>query len=156
MSDKQLILPKKGEDVNSAIQNRLLSERIAGYVTAVPAGHPERWRRIRQVWSQVDKHALEDHREACLAAQFHRENAEDRDYGTTRATRGKAHGEEVNGQIRNALVAIMPETLKAWLVKYDPYLNKEVNRGAKEQRKAWRKVYATFPEYRTTLKQGDW
>jgi hypothetical protein len=157
MSDKPLLLTLDDKDANSALESKLRANAFADVILSKPAGTPDRWRAIFQVWYGLDPNAKEDHVAACIEAARIRSTIDDKDYGLTKASRGLAHGEEVNGQIRNSLVAVMPEKLKAWLVRFDPMaLSKSVNTGAKEQRKIWRKVYATFPMYRTTLKQGDW
>lgn len=152
MSDTPLILVP-GQEANSAIEKKLRADAFAKRILDAPAGTPERWKRIFQVWYGLDPNARQDHIWACEEAADVRATIEDKDYGLTRASRGVAKGEDVNGHVQNALVAVMPEKLKAWLVRFDPYLNVNVNKGAKEQRQAWRRVYTTFPMYRTTLKQ---
>lgn len=152
MADKPLILVP-GSEANSAIEKKLRADAFASKILEAPSGTPERWKRIFAVWYGLDPNAREDHIAAAQEAARVRATIEDKDYGLTRASRGVAKDEEVNGHIQNALVAVMPEKLKAWLVRFDPALNKNYNKGAKEQREIWRKVYATFPMYRTTLKQ---
>ena len=154
MSEQGLIAPTT--ESNSDIERRAQADAIARVIMKQPSGTPERWKMIRNAWYGVDPDAKQDHADAVYAASQYLKTMEDREFGRTAATRGVAHDEEVNGHIRNSLVAVMPERLKAWLVKYDPYLNVNVNKGKKEQREAWRKVYATFPEYRTTTKQETW
>lgn len=157
MSDSPLLLTLDDKDGQSALEKKLRANAFADKILEAPSGTPERWKRIFAVWYGLDPNAKEDHIAACMEAARVRESLDDKDFGLTKASRGVAYGEEVNGHIRNAMVAVMPEKLKAWLVRFDPMaLSKSVNTGAKEQRKIWRKVYATFPMYRTTLKQGDW
>ncbi len=153
MSNSGLIIPNAGE-TQSAIDKRLFAEAVADKVLSYPSGSPERWKAIFMAWYNIDPQAKQDHADACQVAQEIAATLEDKDYGLTRASRGVAFGEEVNGHIRSSLVAVLPETFKGWLVKYDPYLNANYNKGAKEQRKAWRRLYATFPCYRTTQKLG--
>lgn len=157
MSDTPLIL-LNDKDVQSAIEKKLRADAFADAILKKPAGTPARWRAIFQVWYGLDPNAREDHIAAVQAAAAARQTMDDPKYGLTKASRGKAPGEEVNGNVNNSLVAIMPEKLKAWLVRFDPQaLSKAVNKGAKEQRKIWRKVYATFPAYRTTTHfKGDY
>jgi len=156
MADKPLILVP-GSEANFAIEKKLRADAFADKILEAPSGTPERWKRIFSVWYGLDPNAREDHLAACEAAAETRKTIEDPKYGLTRASRGKAYGEEVNGHVNNSLVAIMPEKLKAWLVRFDPALNKNYNKGVKEQRKIWRKVYATFPYYRTTTDfKGDY
>ncbi|MBI5117588.1 hypothetical protein HZA56_14015 [Candidatus Poribacteria bacterium] len=151
MSD--LILgDQNGLSVQEQVDKRLRAEAFAKKILEAPAGTPERWSRIFKVWYGLDPNAREDHIAACEEAAAVRASLDDKEYGLSKASRGKAYGEEVNGHVNNALVAIMPEKLKAWLVKYDPTLNKNFNKGAAEQRKAWRRVYNNFPFYRTTEK----
>lgn len=159
MADPILLLANEdGKTVQSAIEKRLRANHLADAIFRRPAGTPARWRAIRAVWYGVDPNARQDHRDAVVAAKQARDTMDDPKYGLTKASRGLAKGEEVNGNVNNSLVAIMPETLKAWLVRFDPQaLSKGVNKGAKEQRKIWRKVYACFPEYRTTTDfKGDY
>lgn len=141
------------DDAKSAIDKKLRANAVADYILKAPSGSPERWKRIFQAWYGLDPNAKDDHVAALHAVAEARANMDDKDYGLTKASRGVAYGEEVNGHIQNALVAIMPEKLKAWLVRFDPYLNKNSNSGAAEQRKAWRQVYAVLHFYRTTNKQ---
>lgn len=150
-----LIIPGNGK-ANEALERHLSAKAIADSIMNEPSGSEGRWNRIRFVWYHTDVYAKQDHADAVYAAAQARKDMEDKEYGTTRATRGVAHGEDANGHIRSSMIAIMPERLKAWLVKYDPYLNARVNKGAKQQREAWRRVYKLFPEYRTTTKQGSW
>lgn len=158
MSDKPLILLLNDKEAQSAIEKKLRANAFADLILKAPAGSPLRWKRIFAVWYGLDPNAHEDHLAACIEAAAVRKHIDDPKFGLTAASRGKAKGEAVNGHIHNSLVAIMPEKLKAWLVRFDPqYLSKDLNRGAKEQRKAWRRVYATFPHYRTTTHfKGDY
>ena len=151
MSDL-ILTGDENQSVTEQLQKRLRAEAFAKKIMEAPSGTPERWRRIFRVWYGLDPNAPEDHIAAVQEAAAVRASLDDQEYGLSKASRGVAYDEEVNKNVNNALVAVMPEKLKAWLVKYDPYLNKHWNKGAKEQRKAWRQVYNTFPFYRTTRK----
>lgn len=155
MSDL-ILTGDENQSVTEQLQKRLRAEAFAKKIMEAPSGSQERWRRIFKVWYGLDPNAPADHVAAIQEAAAARAAMDDKEFGLSKASRGVAHGEEVNGHVNNALVAVMPEKLKAWLVKYDPYLNKHFNKGAREQRTAWRKVYNTFPFYRTTnrLREG--
>jgi hypothetical protein len=140
----------------SAEERRARAMKVTDYILEAPAGTEERFKRIFQVWYVLDPNAPEDHLAALEEVSKSRAIMEDKEYGLTRASRGLAPEEEVNGLVKNAFVAIMPEKLKAWLAKYDQSLNVNINKGAKNQREAWRKCYATLHFYRVTTKQGDW
>lgn len=109
-----------------------------------------RWEAIRSLWLMVDPQARQDDIDAREEATQVRKTLIDPEYGRTRQTLGIAYGERGNKNTNRRLLAVLPENLKTMLRAFDRE-HLMMTKGEKN-RKYWREVYRTFPEYRVTEK----
>jgi hypothetical protein len=110
----------------------------------------ERWKATHALWLMNCPHALDDHLAAVKEAASLRKTAVDPKYGRTKQTLGVAYGERGNNNTNRRLLAVLPETFKDFLKKFDP-INLRDPKGT-EYRKHWREVYKAFPAYRVAEK----
>lgn len=151
---KSILLP--GSDkTNASIHKRLFFEAVVGRILSHPPGSIGRWKAIRAAWYGLEPRAKEDHLSAIQEARDCRKSLYDTKRGATKATLGIAHGLKSNKNASQFLVAVLPSTLKSWLIRFDPlFLNNHKDKTA--SKKHWEQVYKTFPEYRVTEKlMGD-
>jgi len=105
-----------------------------------------RWEATRALWFMIYPDARQDHLDAVLEATQLRSTTLDREgYGRTRQTLGIAYGERGNKNTNRRLLAVLPETLKDFLRRFDPDHLRDCK--GEEYRKNWRKVYRHFREY---------